>query len=155
MASSVKCIPDGYQAATPLLAVQDATRALEFYKQAFGATEVMRLTETSGKIAHAEILLGEARIMIADEHPQYNASPQSLGGSTVTINLYVEDVDARVSQAVAAGAKLLDPVQDQFYGDRSGRLADPFGHLWILATHREDVPPEEMQKRFAAFCRGA
>lgn len=152
---SVKPIPDGFQGATPMLAIRDAARAIEFYKKAFGATEVMRLTEPSGKIAHAEIKIGQALIMLAEEHPDYNRSPQSLGGSSVILHLYVEDVDALACQAVAAGAKLVFPVKDQFYGDRSGRLADSFGHLWLISTHKEDLSPEEMEKRFAALLKQA
>ncbi len=151
MTSKSKPIPDGYHSATPMLAIRDAATAIEFYKQAFGATESMRLNDPNGKVAHAEIKIGNALIMIADENPEYNTSPQSLGGSTVIINVYVEDVDTLVNQAVAAGAKVVYPVEDQFYGDRSGRLADPFGHIWIVATHKEDVLPEEMQRRFAAL----
>jgi PhnB protein len=151
MTSKLKPVPDGFHAATPMLAINDAGKAIEFYKQAFGATELMRLTDSGGKIGHAELRIGEARIMLADENPQYNVSPQTLGGSPVMIHLYVEDVDAWVNRAVTAGAKVVFPVKDQFYGDRSGRLVDPFGHIWIIATHKEDVSPEETQRRFAAF----
>lgn len=149
--NSVKPIPEGYHAATPMLAIREAASAIEFYKQAFGATELMRFAEPDGKIAHAEIMIGDARIMIADEYPEYNTSPQALGGSTVTIHLYVEDVDARIARATAAGAKLLHPVENQFYGDRTGQLADPFGHVWMLSTHQEDVPEQEMQQRFVTL----
>ncbi len=151
MVSTVKAIPDGYQSITPMLAIKDAAAAIDFYKRAFGATEVMRLTDSNGLIGHAEVRVGDSRIMLAEENPEYNASPQSLGGSTVIINLYVEDVDTVVEQAVAAGAKIVFPVNDQFYGDRSGRIVDPFGHIWIISTHKEDVSPEELQKRFDAF----
>jgi len=151
MASTVKAIPDGYHSLTPKLAIRGAAEAIDFYKRAFGATEVMRLTDSNGLIGHAEIHIGDSRIMLAEENPEYNASPQSLGGSTVVINFYVEDVDTVVEQAVAAGAKIVFPVNDQFYGDRSGRIVDPFGHIWILSTHKEDVSPEELQKRFDAF----
>lgn len=152
MPSTVKPIPAGLAGATPYLCIRDAARAIEFYKQAFGATESYRLTEPSGKVGHAEIKIGQALIMLADEYPEHgNRSPQTIGGSPVNIHLYVEDADAMVSQAVAAGAKLLRPVQDEFYGDRAGKLEDPFGHVWFIATHKEDVSPEEMQKRFAAF----
>ncbi|NJO78579.1 MAG: VOC family protein [Cyanobacteria bacterium RM1_2_2] len=153
MTNRVKPIPEDYQSAMPMLAIQDAAAAIEFYQQAFNATELMRFTEPDGKIAHAEIEIGNARIMIADEYPEYNTSPQSLGGSTVTIHLYVEDVDASIAQATAAGAKLLHPVEDQFYGDRTGQIADPFGHVWMLATHREDVLPDQVQQRFTDLCR--
>jgi PhnB protein len=152
MTATIKSIPDGYHSVTPMLAIKDATSAIEFYKQAFGATELNRLTEPSGKIAHAEILIGDSRIMIADEYPEYNLSPQTLGASTVIIHIYVEDVDTAVDGATAAGAKVRYPVEDQFYGDRSATLVDPFGHIWMIATHKEDVSSEEIEKRFVAFC---
>lgn len=154
MSSEVKPIPEGYQSAIPSLAIKDAVHAIEFYKKAFGATEEMCLAYPNGKIAHAEMKIGDARIMIADEDPAYNVSPQTLSGSTVSINIFVEDVDALVNRAVAAGAKVRFPVQDQFYGDRSGSVVDPFGHVWILATHKEEVSFEEMQQRFVALCGG-
>jgi PhnB protein len=150
----VKPIPDGYYTATPYLIVKDAANAMEFYKKAFGATELMRLSEPSGRIGHAEIKIGNSIIMLADEFPDMGYhSPQSLGGSPVSILLYVEDVDARYNQAVTAGAKALRPVKDQFYGDRSGTLVDPFGHVWSLATHKQDMSPEEIQKRFESFMK--
>jgi PhnB protein len=146
---AVKPIPDGYHTVTPYLIVKDAARALEFYKKAFGATETMRLADPSGRIGHAEIKIGDSSIMLADEFPEMGArSPQTLGGSPVSLCLYVADVDAQASQAVAAGAKVVRPVLDQFYGDRSGTFADPFGHVWTIATHKEDVAPEEMSKRY-------
>ena len=152
MTSRARPIPEGHDRATPYLCVRDAASAIEFYRKAFGATELMRLTQPDGKIGHAEIKIGAAPIMLADEFPEMGfRGPQSLGGSPVTIHLYVEDVDAVARQAVAAGAKMLRPVQDQFYGDRSGTLTDPFGHVWMVATRREDVSAEEMQKRFAAL----
>lgn len=152
MTSTAKPIPDGYHGATPYLSVRGASSAIEFYKKAFGATESARLADPSGKIGHAEIRIGDALIMLADEFPEMGVrSPQALGGSPVSIHLYVEDVDALVNQAVAAGATVLDPVDDKFYGDRAGRLADPFGHVWNIATHKEDVSPDEVQRRFAAF----
>src|SRR5262245_4946682 len=154
--STVKPKPDGYHTSTPYLIIRDAARGIDFYKKAFGATEVMRMTEPGGKIAHAEIQIGDSRIMIGEESPQRGArSPESLGGSPVVIFLYVDDVDAFSRQAVSAGAKVLMPVQDQFWGDRYGKLADPFGHLWDVATHKEDVPPQEMQKRAAAAAAAA
>jgi len=141
--------PQHYQSVTPYLIVHDAARAIEFYKQAFGAREIMRLGGPGERIGHAEITIGDAQIMLADEAPAHGAvSPQSLGGSPVRVHLYVEDVDSLAKQAVAAGAKILRPVQDQFYGDRSGQLADPFGHVWIVSTHVEDVAHEEVQERF-------
>ncbi len=151
---AIRPIPEGYHTVTPYLIVHDAARALEFYRQAFGATELMRLTGPNGKIGHAEIRIGDSPIMLADEHPAMGAiSPQTLGGAAVSILLYVEDVDARFAQAVAAGGTVLRPLQDQFYGDRSGTLRDPFGHTWSLATHKEDVSPEEMERRAAAFMK--
>jgi PhnB protein len=147
----VKPIPDGYHTVTPYLALRDAARAIEFYKKAFGAKEELRIPGPGGKIGHAEIVIGDSHIMLADEHPERgHLGPQSRGGSTVSIMLYLENVDAVVERAVAAGAKLLMPVADQFYGDRMGGLEDPFGQVWYVATHTEDVPAEEMQRRAAA-----
>ena len=137
------------------LIIKDAAQAIEFHKKAFGATEVMRFAQPDGKIGHAEIKIGDSHIMLADEFPEMGArSPQSLGGSPVSILLHVEDVDAQAKRAVAAGAKVLRPVKDQFYGDRSGSFEDPFGHQWHIATHVEDVAPDEMHKRAAAASRG-
>ena len=147
----VKPIPEGYHTVTPYLIIRGAARALDFYKQGFGATELMRLAGPDGKIGHAEIKIGDSPIMLADEFPEMGFSgPQTIGGSPVCILLYVEDVDARFRQALAAGAKELRPVKDQFYGDRAGTLADPFGHLWTIATHKEDVSPEEINRRYEA-----
>lgn len=152
MTTKAKTIPEGYERATPYLCIKEAARAIEFYKRAFGATETMRLAQPDGRIGHAEIRIGGAPIMLADEFPEMGfRSPQSLGGSPVVIHLYVDDVDALASQAVAAGAKVLRPVADQFYGDRSGTLTDPFGHVWTIATHTEDVSTEEIRKRAAAL----
>ncbi len=152
MTDKVKAIPDANHSVTPYLCAKDAAGAIEFYKTAFGATEIMRMGEPGGKIAHAEIKIGEAPIMIADEFPEMGfLSPQSLGGSPVTLHLYVENVDATADLAIAAGAKVLKPVEDQFYGDRAGRLEDPFGHVWFIATHKEDVSPDEVQRRAAAL----
>ena len=145
---TVKPIPDGYHSVTPYLIVKGAADALEFYKKAFGATEIMRLAGQEGKVAHAEIQVGDSRIMLADEHPEMNAlAPQSPGSSGVGICLYVENVDELFSQATAAGAKVQRPLTDQFYGDRSATLEDPFGHVWTIATHIEDVPPDEIDRR--------
>ncbi len=154
MAARVKPVPDGYHAVTPLLVVNDAARAIEFYKTAFGAKERMRMTGPGGKIVHAEVTIGDAVIMLADEFPEWgDLSPKSAVDPPVRIALYVDDVDEVAKRAVTAGAKVLIPVADQFYGDRSGRLADPFGHLWIIATHKEDVSPGEMQKRMEALSK--
>ena len=148
MPSKVKAIPEGYEGATPYLVIKGAASALEFYKKAFDATELMRVPAPGGTVGHAEIKIGKAVIMLADEFPQMNCkSPQAYGGSPVSMMLYVQDVDMFVDRAVAAGAKLVRPVKNQFYGDRSGSLEDPFGHQWHIATHVEDVPPDEMAKR--------
>lgn len=152
MSKPVKPIPDGYLGATPYLCIKGATAALDFYKRAFGAVETMRIAAPGDTIGHAEIKIGDAPIMLADECPQMEfLSPKTLGGSPVLIHLYVPDVDAFVERAVAAGAKLTRPVEDQFYGDRGGKIEDPFGHSWYFATHKEDLSPEELQKRAAAM----
>ena len=149
--ADVKPIPEGYHSVTPYLTISGATQALEFYKTAFGATELFRM-EHEGKIGHAEIKIGDSPIMLADEHPEMgNKSPATLGGSPVGIMIYVDDVDQIYNQAIAAGGKEIKPLQDQFYGDRSGTLIDPFGHIWTVATHTEDVTPEEIDRRLAAM----
>ena len=146
--------PAGYHTATPYLTIKDATRAIEFYKQVFGATELMRIDAPDGKVGHAEIKIGDSIMMLADENPEWgNGSPLSLGGSPVGLMIYVKDVDATFAQAVAAGAQVYKPVQDQFYGDRSGTVTDPFGHIWTISTHIEDVSPEEMLRRAEAFMK--
>jgi PhnB protein len=151
MSNKVKPIPDGYHTVTPYLIVQSGANAIEFYKKAFGATELYRMADPSGHVMHAEIKIGNSPVMLADEVPAMgHRGPRALGGTPVSMLLYVDDVDARASQAIAAGAKVLRPVQDQFYGDRSGTFEDPFGHVWTIATHKEDVPHEEMVKRVAA-----
>ena len=151
MAGKVKAIPDNYRGATPYICVHDGAAALDFYAKAFGATERMRMAEPSGKIGHAEIQIGEAVIMLSDEFPELGVrSPRSLGGSPAAVLLYFEDVDAVARRAVEAGGKLTRPVENQFYGDRSGKLEDPFGHTWWIATHVEDVSAEEMAKRAEA-----
>ena len=148
---AVNPVPDGYHSVTPRLIARNATAAIDFYKRAFGATEVMRFADPSGRIGHAEVSIGESRVMLADEYPEMGfRSPESLGGSGVSLLLYVKDVDAIFAQAIAAGAKTMRSVQDQFYGDRTGTLIDPFGHVWTIATHKEDVPPEEIAKRLEA-----
>lgn len=147
---AVKPIPDGYHTATPYLIVRGAADAIEFYARAFGAIEILRL-DHNGKVGHAEIKVGDSPIMLADEHPELDVlGPQSLGGTPVRILLYVDDVDARFARAVAAGAETVRPVTDQFYGDRSGTLKDPFGHVWTIATHTEDMSLEECRARFEA-----
>jgi PhnB protein len=151
---AVRPVPEGYHTATPYLIIKGAAGALDFYKKAFGAVELMRMDSPDGKIGHAEIKIGDSPIMLADEFPDMGfRSPQSLGGTPVSLCLYVEDVDTRFSQAVAAGATVMRPVKDQFYGDRSGTLTDPFGHVWTIATHKEDVSPEEMHRRAEAFMK--
>jgi PhnB protein len=149
---AVKPIPDGYHTVTPYLVVQGASKALDFYKKAFGATELFRMPGPGGKVMHAEIKIGDSPVMLADEFPEMDArGPQALGGTPVGLMIYCEDVDAVFDRAVTAGAKVLRPVVDQFYGDRSGTLSDPFGHKWTIATHKEDVPMAEMQRRMAAM----
>jgi PhnB protein len=148
-------IPKGYHAVTPYLSVQGAASAIAFYKKAFGAKEIMRMPGPGGTIGHAEIQIGDSRIMLADEFPEMNfRSPRAVGGTPVNIHLYVQYADKVAKKAVAAGAKLLRPVADQFYGDRSGSLEDPFGHVWHIATHVEDIPMKELKKRAAAKAAG-
>jgi PhnB protein len=137
------------QTATVYLVVKGASRAIEFYEKAFGATELYRLTEPGGKVGHAELRIGNTTFMLADEYPDFGAlSPTSIGGSPAKMHLYVDDADAAVKRAVDAGATLLRPVTNEFYGDRGGMVADPFGFSWFLAQHVEDVSPGEMQRRF-------
>lgn len=147
----VKPIPDGYPRVTPYLIVDGASAAIDFYTSVLGATEVMRMAAPDGKVGHAELKIGDSVIMLADEHPEMDArGPGSVGGTPVSLHVYVEDVDAVLDRATDAGAKALRPVEDRFYGDRSGGFEDPFGHRWDVATHVEDVPPDEMEKRAAA-----
>lgn len=149
---AVKPIPDGYHSITPYLIIKGAAQALDFYKKAFGAKELLRMDGPGGAIMHAEIKIGDSPIMLADEYPDMGyVSPQALKGTPVSLLLYVEDVDSVAKQAVAAGAKELRAVQNQFYGDRSGTYADPFGHVWTIATHVEDLGDEEIRKRSAAM----
>lgn len=156
MASRVKEIPKGFHTVTPYLTVTDSARAIDFYKRAFGAEELFRVDAPDGKVAHAEIKIGDSIIMLCDEMPGWGRSPQSLGGTAVNIFLYVKDVDQVFNQAVAAGARINMPVSDMFWGDRYGQVTDPFGHSWSLATHKEDVLPEELRKRtLAAMARMA
>ena len=148
----VKAIPTGYAGVTPYLIVRDAAKQIDFYKKAFGATEVMRFPGPEGRIAHAEIRIGEGVVMLADESPEMgHKSPQTLGGTAVTLMFYVQDVDAQFANAVAAGGKVKHELKDQFYGDRSGTLVDPSGHIWTIATHKEDVSPDEMERRMTAM----
>ena len=155
MPAAVPPIPAGYHSVTPYLLVRGAAEALAFYQRAFGAEELMRLAAPDGAVAHAEIKIGDSPVMLADEGDQSDdlgqKSPATLGATTVSVMLYVSDVDALFAQALAAGASTLRPVQDQFYGDRSGTLRDPYGHVWTLATHIEDVSPEEIDRRVAAM----
>jgi len=145
---ATKPIPDAYHAVTPYLIVRGAARALEYYKEVFHAVEISRYPDSSGKIGHAEIKIGDSAVMLADEFPNMGfRSPESIGGTPVGLLLYVENVDEVFRRALAAGGTEKMPVADKFYGDRSGTLADPFGHVWTLATHIEDVTPEEMQRR--------
>ena len=153
---ATKPIPDGYRTATPYLIIKGAADAIEFYKKAFGATELLRMADPQGRVGHAEIKIGDSVIMLADEHPSMGyRGPRSLGGSSVSILLYLPDVDDVFARAVKAGAKAQRAVANQFYGDRSGTLEDPFGHVWTVATHVEDVAPEEMKRRAEAAMKSA
>jgi PhnB protein len=145
---SVQPIPQGFHSITPFLVVNDAAKAIDFYRRAFGAKEIMRNTGPDGKITHAEIRIGDSPLMLSDEMPQAGIrTPRSLGGSTVNIFLYVDNADTVFKQAESAGAKVEMPLENMFWGDRYGKLTDPFGHSWSVATHKEDVSPEEMKKR--------
>lgn len=152
----VKTIPEGYHSITPYLICKGAGEAIDFYKKAFGATEDMRMPKPDGAIAHAELSIGNSKVMLADEYPEMGyRSPQTLGGAGVSIMLYIDKVDEVFKRAIAAGAKELQAVTNQFYGDRSGTLQDPFGHVWTVATHVEDVPPEEMGRRAEEYMKKA
>ena len=152
--SKAKTIPEGFHTATVYLIVKGAAEAIEFYKKAFGATELTRLRMPDGRIGHAEIKIGDSPIMLADEFPEMGyAAPSTIGGTTVSIHLFVDDVDAMAKRAIAAGAKLLRPVEDKFYGERSGTLVDPFGHRWLITTHLEDLSTEEIERRTEIFMR--
>ena len=151
---SASPVPEGHHTVTPSLVLHDATAGIEFYARALGATELFRMVTPDGKVGHAQIRIGDSIVMLADEWPEWGVvSPRTLGGSgvSVSLHLYVEDSDAAFERAVAAGAEVLQPMTDQFYGDRSGTIIDPFGHRWTLSTHVEDVPAEEMDSRFKAF----
>jgi PhnB protein len=149
---AVAPIPAGYEGVTPYLIIKGATQALDFYKKAFGAVELMRFPGPNNTIGHAEIRIGKGVVMLADGMPDMgHLDPLSIGGSPVGLMFYVDDVDKLFAQAVAAGAKVKQPLKDQFYGDRSATITDPFGHIWTIATHKEDVTPEEMQRRMQAM----
>ena len=151
---AVKPVPEGYAGATPYLSIRNAAAAIDFYKKAFGATELLRMTQPDGRVGHAELRIAGAIVMLADEFPEMDIkSPQALGGSPVTIHVYVEDVDRFTERALAAGLEVLRPVADQFYGDRSGFFQDPFGHRWSFATHKEDLSPEELRRRHEALAK--
>ncbi len=148
--AKVKPIPDGYPRVTPYLSIDGADAAIDFYSKVFGAAERVRMPDPEGRIGHAELQVGDSLIMLADEYPEMGIrGPKAVGGTPVTISIYVEDVDDVFDRAVELGAKAVRPVEDQFYGDRSGQFEDPFGHRWSVATHVEDVPPDEMAKRAA------
>jgi PhnB protein len=148
--ADVKPIPEGYHSLTPYLIIDGAAAAMEYYKKAFGATELFRM-EHGGKIGHAEMKIGDSPFMLSDGNPaEGHRDPKSLGGSAVGLMIYVDDVDKIFKQAIDAGGHEDRPLKDQFYGDRSGTLTDPYGHVWTVATHKEDVAPEEMEKRMAA-----
>jgi PhnB protein len=155
--AKVRPVPEGFHTITPYLAVHDGEAAIAFYKTAFGATEIMRMPGPDGKgIGHAEIQIGESRVMLADEHPDMNfRGPKTLGGSPVMLHLYVEDCDAWFDRAVKAGATAKRPMEDQFYGDRGGSVADPFGYEWWISTHKEDLTDEQIRERAAKAHGGA
>ena len=147
----VSPIPEGYHSVTPYLILKNAADAIEFYKKAFGAVELLRIPAPGGKIGHAEIKIGDSPVMLSDEYPDMGfKGPESLGGTPVSLMIYVDDVDKIYPQAIAAGGKEVRPLQNQFYGDRSGTLTDPFGHVWTISTHVEDIPEEELAKRAEA-----
>ena len=155
MPHPVKAIPDGYHTVTPVLTVRNGVKAVEFYKRAFGAREVFRMDGPDGKLMHAELKIGDSTIMLGEENPQWGCqSPESLKGTPVSLYLYVPDADAAFAQATAAGAKALKPVDDMFWGDRQGEVTDPFGHRWSLATHKEDLTPEQISQRAQEFFAG-
>lgn len=154
--AAVRPIPEGYHSVTPYLIVDGAAAAIEFYERVFGARARMRIAGPGGKVGHAELDVGDSCIMLADEFPEIGArGPKSVGGAPVNLYLYVEDVDAVVGKAIAAGAREVRAVEDQFYGDRMGTIEDPFGHVWHISTHVEDVPPDELERRAkAAMAKG-
>jgi len=154
MSPKVRPIPEGYETPTPYLIVDGAAAAIDFYERAFGAKETTRMELPNGKIGHADVQIGGGHVMLADSTPEHGG-PEAFGGSPITLCVYVEEVDKVVERAVAAGAKLTRPVADQFYGDRTGGVTDPFGHVWYFMTHVEDVSDEEMKKRMAAHRPGS
>ena len=152
----VSPIPEGYHSVTPYLVMKNAAAAIEFYKKAFGAVELLRMAAPGGKIGHAEIKIGDSPVMLADEYPDMGfKGPESLGGTPVSLMIYVDDVDKIYPQAIAAGGKEVRPLQNQFYGDRSGTLTDPFGHVWTISTHVEDLSEEDLAKRAEAVMKEA
>jgi PhnB protein len=152
MAGNVKPIPDNYHTVTPYLVVDGAAKAIDFYAKAFGATELMRMPAPENKIGHAELKIGDSVVMLSDAMKEMgHKSPKTLGGTPITLLVYVPDVDATIAGALKAGAQALRPIEDQFWGDRMGGVTDPFGHQWFVATHIEDVSPEEMQRRMEAM----
>ena len=152
---AIKPVPDGYPSLTPYLIVRDGAAAIAFYEKALGVRLRLKLDAPGGRIGHAELEIGDSVVMLADEHPEIGArGPQAFGGSPVGLHLYIEEVDAVVARAVAAGATLVHPVENKFYGDRMGTIEDPFGHRWYVTTHIEDVPPDEIARRAAALSRG-
>ncbi len=152
MSSEIPAIPSGYHSVTPYLLINGAADAIEFYKTAFGATELLRLQDPEGRISHGEICIGNSHIMLADEHPEMDfLGPKTRGGTTVSLLIYVEDADTMFAQAIQAGAVEMRPLCDQFYGDRSGAVTDPWGHVWSIATRIEDISREEMKRRFQEF----
>ncbi len=152
MANRTQAVPEGFHTATPYLVISNATSALDYYQKAFDATEVMRITGPGTKIGHAEIQIGDSRIMLSDEFPEMGSrSPKAFGGSPVSIHLYVENADEVFRKAIAAGGRVVRPVEDRFYGDRTGCLEDPYGHVWHIATHKEEVSLDEIRQRAAAM----
>ena len=158
MPTPVKPVPDGYHSVTPYLTLRNASEAIAYYKKAFGATEQVRMDMPGGKVGHAELRIGDSLIMLSDHFPEMPDSvckdPKALGGTTIGLHIYLDQVDVRFEQAVKAGGKILRPLNDKFYGDRSGTLEDPFGHIWTLSTHVEDVSPEEMERRMKENPKG-
>jgi uncharacterized glyoxalase superfamily protein PhnB len=153
-AANVRPIPEGFRTVTPHLIIRDAAKAMAFYKAAFGAEEICRMPGPDGKVMHAEVRIGDSIVMLADEFPQWNCQgPQARGGTTVSLHVYVQNADAAFAKAVAAGATVMMPLENMFWGDRYGKLVDPFGHEWAIAQHVEDMTPEEMSRRGAEFMK--